>query len=205
MEDEELNNSTEHLYKVLIVGESGVGKTSLIKKYIHNIFSNHYRATIGVDFGLKIIKINDDNHAKLQLWDIAGQERFGNMTRVYYREADAAIIVCDVQDIKKDVIEKWKYDIDDKLDYKIPVVLFINKCDLDATVNEDDITNLCGELNIFNWYLTSVKNGYGYEKGFCDLVEKMFNIQKPHIEEPYTNGIVHIKEKEYVDNDNNCC
>ena len=68
--------------QVLVVGDLGVGKTSLIQRYVHNIFSREYKATIGVDFAYKLIQISPDKIVRLQLWDIAGQERYGNMTRV---------------------------------------------------------------------------------------------------------------------------
>ncbi len=79
----------ELLFKILVIGELGTGKTAFIKRYVHDFFSENYRATIGVDFALKVIEHGDGeeegSRIRLQLWDIAGQERFGNMTRVYYR------------------------------------------------------------------------------------------------------------------------
>lgn len=142
----------EHLYKVLVIGELGTGKTSIIKRYVHQFFSQHYRATIGVDFALKVVHWDQNTVIRLQLWDIAGnvvwcplliivlpcslsfigQERFGNMTRVYYKEAVGAFIVFDVtRSSTFDSVIKWKQDLDSKVQLPdgnpIPCVLLANK------------------------------------------------------------------------------
>lgn len=105
----------EYLYKVLVVGDIGTGKTSIIKRFVHNIFSTNYKSTIGVDFALKVIRWDEKTEVRLQLWDIAGQERFGNMTRVYYKEAVGAFIVFDVTRVGTfEAVAKWKSDIDQK-------------------------------------------------------------------------------------------
>lgn len=68
----------EYLFKVLVIGELGVGKTSIIKRYVHQLFSQHYRATIGVDFALKVINWDSKTLVRLQLWDIAGKQTPGH-------------------------------------------------------------------------------------------------------------------------------
>merc|ERR1719162_2816063 len=108
----------EHLFKVLVVGDIGTGKTSIIKRYVHGIFSNHYKATIGVDFALKVINLDANTVVRLQLWDIAGQERFGNMTRVYFKGAVGAIVVHDINTLRTkpdtsfDDSRRWKKELD---------------------------------------------------------------------------------------------
>lgn len=122
----------EHLYKILVIGELGTGKTSFIKRYVHQFFSQNYRATIGVDFALKVLHWDQNTIVRLQLWDIAGQERFGNMTRVYYKEAVGAFIVYDVtRNATFDCVSKWKQDLDSKVQLPdgspIPCILLANK------------------------------------------------------------------------------
>lgn len=77
----------EYLFKVLVIGELGVGKTSIIKRYVHQLFSQHYRATIGVDFALKVINWDSKTLVRLQLWDIAGKREGASaalVVRVYF-------------------------------------------------------------------------------------------------------------------------
>uniref|UniRef100_A0A4W2C3X3 Ras-related protein Rab n=1 Tax=Bos indicus x Bos taurus TaxID=30522 RepID=A0A4W2C3X3_BOBOX len=155
----------EHLYKLLVIGDLGVGKTSIIKRYVHQNFSSHYRATIGVDFALKVLHWDPETVVRLQLWDIAGQERFGNMTRVYYREAMGAFIVFDVtRPATFEAVTKWKNDLDSKLSLPngkpVSVVLLANKCDQGKDVllnNGLKMDQFCKEHGFVGWFETSAK------------------------------------------------
>jgi len=170
---------SEYLYKILVVGDIGTGKTSIIKRFVHGIFSMHYKSTIGVDFALKVINWDPKTEVRLQLWDIAGQERFGNMTRVYYKEAVGAMIVFDVTRVSTfEAVAKWKADIDAKVTYgadekPIPVVLLANKCDLAKegfvkTANEMD--KYVKENNFLSWFETSAKDNINIDKAAKCLV-----------------------------------
>lgn len=176
----------ERLYKVLVVGDIGTGKTSIIKRYVHGIFSMHYKSTIGVDFALKVIQWDPQTLVRLQLWDIAGQERFGNMTRVYYKEAVAAMVVFDVtRENTFDAVERWKHDIDAKLSLPdgtpIPVILLANKTDL-ATEgicrDERQMQEYCDNNGFIGWFKTSAKDGSGIEDASKFLVERILENDK---------------------------
>ncbi|XP_038631650.1 ras-related protein Rab-38-like [Scyliorhinus canicula] len=171
----------EYLFKVLVIGDLGVGKTSIIKRYVHQIFSQHYRATIGVDFALKVLHWEEDTIVRLQLWDIAGQERFGNMTRVYYREAVGAFIVFDVSRASTfEAVSKWKNDLDSKVRLQngnpVPAILLANKCDqtkegLGNTLPKLD--QFCKENGFIAWFETSAKDNIHIEESARLLVENI--------------------------------
>ncbi|KAL0993908.1 hypothetical protein UPYG_G00115440 [Umbra pygmaea] len=167
----------EHLFKVLVIGDLGVGKTSIIKRYVHQIFSQHYRATIGVDFALKVMHWDSDTVIRLQLWDIAGQERFGNMTRVYYREAVGALVVFDVtRGSTFDAVLKWKDDLDTKVTLShgkpVPAVLLANKSD-QAVSQLPKLDTFCRENGFVRWFDTSAKENTNIEAAVRCLVEQI--------------------------------
>jgi len=176
---------SEYLYKILVVGDIGTGKTSIIKRFVHNIFSMHYKSTIGVDFALKVINWDPKTEVRLQLWDIAGQERFGNMTRVYYKEAVGAFIVFDVTRISTfEAVAKWKADIDAKVTYgpedkPIPVVLLANKCDLAKeggyVKNATEMDKYTQENGFIKWFETSAKDNVNIDKAAKFLVQHILD------------------------------
>ncbi|XP_034837105.2 uncharacterized protein Rab32 isoform X1 [Maniola hyperantus] len=171
----------EHLYKILVIGELGTGKTSIIKRYVHQFFSQHYRATIGVDFALKVLNWDANTIIRLQLWDIAGQERFGNMTRVYYKEAVGAFIVFDVSRVATfDAVVKWKNDLDTKVQLPdgspIPCILLANKCDQQKEGIVNSATKMdeyCREKGFAGWFETSAKENINIEEAARSLVNKI--------------------------------
>ncbi|XP_043928143.1 ras-related protein Rab-38 [Protopterus annectens] len=175
------SSQKEHLYKVLVIGDLGVGKTSIIKRYVHQNFSPHYRATIGVDFALKVLNWDVETVVRLQLWDIAGQERFGNMTRVYYREALGAFIVFDVtRPSTFEAVSKWKEDLDSKLTLPngklVPVVLLANKCDQGRELHVNNgikMDQFCKENGFVGWYETSAKENINIDEAARCLVRNI--------------------------------
>lgn len=176
----------EYLYKILVIGELGTGKTSFIRRYVHNFFSQNYRATIGVDFALKVLNWDQKSIIRLQLWDIAGQERFGNMTRVYYKEAAGAFIVFDVtRSATFDAVVKWKQDLDSKVQLPdgspIPCILLANKCDQPkqgVANNSSKLDEYVKENGFAGWYETSAKDNINIEDAAKALVNKILQNDK---------------------------
>lgn len=176
----------EHLFKVIVVGNPGTGKTSVIKRYVHGFYSSQYKATIGVDFALKVIQVDDNTIVRLQIWDIAGQERAGTMSRVYYKEAVAALIVFDVTRQKTfEDVKSWKTDVDQKVflpgDKPVPVILLANKWDLisESFLGSDTqmLDSYCKENGFAAWFKTSAKENIGLEDAAMTLVQKILEIK----------------------------
>ena len=97
------------LLKLIILGDSGVGKTSLMNQYVNRKFSKQYKATIGADFLTKEVKIDDENLVTMQIWDTAGQERFQSLGVAFYRGADCCVLVYDVNNERSfQNLENWR-------------------------------------------------------------------------------------------------
>ena len=143
----------------------------------------HYKSTIGVDFALKVLQWDAETTVRLQLWDIAGQERFGNMTRVYYREAVGAFVVFDVTRVATfEATTKWINDIRQKVtlppdDRPIAVVLLCNKSDLAPKDglgrSKEDMDRFCAEHGFAGWFETSAKDNVGIDGAAKFLVKKI--------------------------------
>ncbi|KAI8067657.1 P-loop containing nucleoside triphosphate hydrolase protein [Gilbertella persicaria] len=209
----------EYLYKILVVGDLGTGKTSIIRRYVHNIFSSNYKSTIGVDFALKVIQWENDLIVRLQLWDIAGQERFGNMTRVYYKEALGAIVVYDISRPQTfEGVTKWKNDIDTKVALpdawgggQIPVILMANKADLiqeghGQHANPTELDQFCQDHGFIQWFETSAKDNSQIEEAARYLVSAILKLEEEHAESiVHEQNTVRLEQQQQQQQNNGCC
>ena len=130
MEDDEDDN--EYITcKVVMVGEPGVGKTSIISRYVLNQFSNVVISTTGASYATKIIELDKDNKIKFQIWDTAGQERFRSLAKIFYQNATAVVLVYDitVRDTFEKLKEYWIQEIKDNAPSDIIIALAGNKSD----------------------------------------------------------------------------
>ena len=135
--------------KILLLGDSEVGKTSLLLKYIDHVFPEEHIATIGVEYKVKFI-VKDDYNIKLQIWDTAGQERFHSITKSIYRNTNGVLFVYDIT--KKNTfknIKNWIKDTEN-VDKEIKGVIIGNKIDLDENreIEEDDLKELSNKKNM---------------------------------------------------------
>ncbi|XP_065898299.1 ras-related protein Rab-32-like [Dysidea avara] len=203
----------EHLYKILVIGDLGTGKTSIIKRYVHQFYSPHYRATIGVDFALKVLNWDSSTTIRLQLWDIAGQERFGNMTRVYYKEAVGAFVVFDVTRLSTfEAVQMWKSDLDNKVllpnGQPIPAVLLANKCDLSSEGflgNVNQLDDYCRDKGFHSWFQTSAKENIGIDEAARSLVAKILENDESSDHHKEDTNVVTLKQDNTSTKKKGCC
>ncbi|TYZ63431.1 hypothetical protein PybrP1_007290 [[Pythium] brassicae (nom. inval.)] len=183
-EDANSGHQETVIMKVLVVGNARCGKTSTIRQFVSRQFSESYVSTIGADFVEKVIEYDAQLKISLQLWDIAGQDRFAKLTRAYFRDAKGALIVCDItRENTVDAVTTWKREIDACArdlngGEPVPVVMVANKSDLlDDVVGALNIgvrMQKCVASNgILEWFRASAKSGDSVDDAFQCLVDKM--------------------------------
>ncbi len=170
-------------YKITVIGDGRIGKTSLISKYTLGAFDTDYVETIGAQFSKYDKKIDGDS-IRLLLWDIAGQDSFDFLRPSFYRESDAAIIVYSLEENELgnrsfQNIPNWYREVN-QFCGDIPVVLFANKVDLisEDKVDHDKIQKIVNENGFLTYYITSAKTGQGVHKAFNTIIEKLYTRSK---------------------------
>lgn len=210
--------STDFIFKTVIVGNTGVGKSCLLQRYTRDQFIAYHESTIGVDFATKELKIplNNELHTvKFQLWDTAGQERFRSITLSYYRNCCAAVVVCDLSNRESfDSVDYWVQNIKDGCGAFLELIIIGNKSDLDErVVNEYELKEKADKYGI-KYYLTSAKKFDTTNIPFNILAQDvLIKVKKnPNMifegvtykkcDQELTNFIVHNKRKK---NFRKCC
>jgi len=166
------------LYKLLLIGDSGVGKSCILLRFADNAFTETFISTIGVDFKIKTIEV-EGKRVKLQIWDTAGQERFQTITTSYYRGAHGLIIVFDVTNKASfDNIKKWLEDVERNASQNIVKLLVGNKTDLEhkRVVDYHTAKALADRLNI-DYLETSAKNNLNINKAFERLAATIMKVE----------------------------
>ena len=217
-ESSTLNISYDFLFKVSLIGDAATGKTSIITRFIDDVFKEETSTTIGVDFKIVSLDLGENTYAKMQIWDTCGSERFKSITASFLKSCSAFILVFDLN--RKNTfksIENWIKTINENTKPKF-LILIGNKCDLIRDVNKDEIISFC-EKNKLNYIEISVKENKNVEKIFKEVAYQLYKdikIKKSenknvNLQEFEIGGFKNIKiedeknENEIKKKSNKCC
>jgi Ras-related protein Rab-32 len=152
-----------------------------VRRYTEDNFTPNYKLTIGVDFALKHV-VHDGQKISLQLWDIAGHERFGHMTHVYYKYAIAAILVFDLgRPATFEAIATWQKDLNEKVmlanEEPVPMIILANKVDLSENeIDKEKLDAYCEDNRFEGWYATSAKTNKNIDEAMEFLITKILEV-----------------------------
>ncbi|BFG19950.1 hypothetical protein CerSpe_062240 [Prunus speciosa] len=200
-----MSNEYDYLFKLLLIGDSSVGKSCLLLRFADDSYVDSYISTIGVDFKIRTVEL-DGKTVKLQIWDTAGQERFRTITSSYYRGAHGIIIVYDVTEMESfNNVKQWLNEIDRYASDSVCKLLVGNKCDLveNKVVDTQTAKAFADELGI-PFLETSAKDSINVEQAFLTMANE---IKKKMGSQPTANkssGTVEMKGQPIQQN-GNCC
>ena len=173
------DETEENNFKIVLVGESGVGKTSIISQFVDQIFEEDLQTSTGGSFSSKTLTFSNGKTIKLEIWDTAGQERYRALTKIFYKNALAAVLVYDIT--RKQSFEElknyWIKQIKESAPENIILAIAANKSDLldREQVNEDEARNFAKENNAL-FYETSAKNSIGVNELFIGIGKKFYGL-----------------------------
>jgi len=198
----------DYLFKLLLIGDSGVGKSCLLLRFADHSYTESYISTIGVDFKIRTIEL-DGKTIKLQIWDTAGQERFRTITSSYYRGAHGIIVVYDVTEIESfNNVKLWLSEIERYASENVNKLLVGNKCDQTARrhVDYETAKAFADKLGI-PFIETSAKAATNVEKAFMAMAAEIKNTvaSQPSIKVPQTNRTVAVNGQQVQKSSGGCC
>ena len=171
--------SYDKTIQLLVIGDSSVGKTSLITRYTNGTFKEEYLATVGLDYYSKVEAINNQT-INIKLWDTAGQERYKALTQNYFRNAEGVLLTFDVTNTDsfnnlKDWIGSIKTNMEGKNIF-LPLIIVGNKIDMEDSreINKEDADKFASDNN-YKYFETSAKTGEGVDDAIRDLVNQVLN------------------------------
>ena len=187
--------SDETVYKVLLLGDTTVGKTCFLMKYTDKTFQDIHMATIGLDYRLKTMKLKGGKNIKLQIWDTAGQDRFRAITKNYYKGSHGIILIYDVTNLQTfENVKTWVNQIQEEASTNVVIYIAANKIDMETErkVTKEEGENLAQELG-FPFVETSAKSGININETFEDLVERIDKVFGNIIQKPNKNKLYKAK------------
>ena len=198
----------DHKCQLLIIGDSTVGKTSILSRFVNGTFNANYLATVGLDNFTKDETI-DDKNVHIKIWDTAGQERFKALTKGFFRNAEGIMIVYDVTNQETfDSLKNWIQSIKDNMgnDFmeRVPIVIIGNKIDSDEReVKTEDAESFCKQQN-YPYFETSAKTGENIDSTVRFLVKKVIESNSDNKNGGGNNNIK-INAEEHKKNEKSGC
>lgn len=193
-------------YKIVFLGDQGVGKTSLITRFMYDTFDPQYAATIGIDFLSKTMYL-DDKTVRLQLWDTAGQERFRSLIPSYIRDSNVAIITYDITSKESfEALSQWCENVQNERGDNVIICIVGNKSDLTEKrlISTEQGEASCKELGAQIFIETSTKNGYNVKQLFKKVAQLLPDLNNPKEEEPEQPQVIDVSAGGESTNEGNC-
>ena len=204
------NKPFDVLVKLLLIGDSGVGKSCLLLRYSDDKFTTSFITTIGIDFKIKTIDL-DQKKVKMQIWDTAGQERFRTITAAYYRGAHGVLLVYDVTDETSfENVRNWMRNIEAHASEAAKVCLIGNKCDCEDSkrkVTKERGVALAKEFGV-PFFETSAKSGLRVEEAFSAMARRCVGESKTNNNNSNNSGgggTVRLRETAKGGSKSSCC
>jgi Ras-related protein Rab-8A len=198
------SKSYDYLFKLLLIGDSGVGKTCVLFRFSDDAFNSTFIATIGIDFKIRTIEL-DDKKIKLQIWDTAGQERFRTITTAYYRGAMGILLVYDITSLKSfENIKTWIRNIEQHASDDVEKMILGNKCDMKdkRVVTHEQGEQLGKEYNV-PFMETSAKADINVTEAFTAIARAIKKkLDEKVVPTPKPNGHPSNQSAGYVQLDN---
>eukprot|EP00347_Sterkiella_histriomuscorum_P002743 403366976 len=179
MESFDNSNFYDYLFKIVLVGDSGVGKSNLLMRFVKNEFHQNMQTTIGVEFSTKSMQI-EGQLVKAQIWDTAGQERYRALTHAYYRNAVGALLIYDITDRQSfENLKKWQSELANHSEANTVMILVGNKCDLsDQRAIKIEEAEKFAQSNNMAFIETSALNAKNVNIAFKNLITEIFKISQ---------------------------
>jgi small GTP-binding protein len=198
------NDAYQFIFKIILIGDSNIGKTSLINRYINRNFTEKYICTIGVDFMMKTI-IHESCRIKLQIWDTAGMEKYKQITVSYYRGAQAAIVCFDLTNMSTfKSVKRWIDDFNQNQPTGKLIIIVGNKSDLveEREVSKEEIDKFI-EMNGYIYFECSARQGEGIDEMFLQLAKRLYEENKNNKYNHRTTKLVDMEKYSSLLNKNN--
>ena len=206
MKNEKEKKEGEETFSIITLGESGVGKTSILKRFVYDRFDEENISTIGINFAFKEIALKNNTKIKIRVIDTAGQEKYRSLSKSYFKNAEAVLYVFSLD--KEGSLEKIKEWIklfkENNNSLDIPAYLIRNKIDLEDEFDEESIKDLLNEKHIRDFMSASAKNDINISKIFEDIANLWYEKYRKLNKKQTKTSELNLKEIDRIKGKNRC-